>query len=123
MHQTSKIPQQKTAHQTKKSVGKKAISPYISLVREARVKYRRRRLGALLVVAILALALYVGSSARAEAPPIYHTVESGETLWSITTDHYSPSEDPRPIIEEVRETNGLEDYRIHPGTTLQLPPI
>lgn len=95
--------------------------PYISLVREVRAKYRQRRLGALLVVGMLALALYAGSNAGAEAPPIYHTVASGETLWEITTNYYPPSEDPRPIIEEIRETNSLAGYRIHPGMRLDLP--
>ena len=104
-----------------KTVGKKPIAPYIPLMRDVRATYRRRRLGALLVTAILAFALYAGSNAGAESPPIYHTVSSGETLWEITVEHYPPSEDPRPIIEEIREMNSLAEYRIHSGMTLELP--
>lgn len=73
-------------------------------------------------MAILAFALYSVSRAGAEAPPVHHTVEPGETLWEITVEHYPPSEDPRPIIEEIREANSLTGYRIHPGMRLELSP-
>lgn len=74
-------------------------------------------------MAVLALALYAyaGNNAGAESPPIHHTVAPGETLWEITTEYYPPSEDPRPVIEEIREMNSMEGYRIRPGTTLELP--
>ena len=104
-----------------KTVGKTPNAPYILLVRESHATYRRRRLGALLVTAALAFAIYAGGNAGAESPPIHHTVEPGETLWEITVEHYPPSEDPRPIIEEIRETNGLEGYRINSGMPLELP--
>lgn len=74
------------------------------------------------VAAILAFALYSAGNAEAEAPPVHHTVQSGETLWEITTEYYSPSEDPRPRIEEIRAANDLTDFRIHPGQRLELPP-
>ena len=73
------------------------------------------------VAAALAAALHAGSGASAEAPPAPHTVVAGETLWSIAAEHYPPSEDLRVAVEEVREANGLEGYRIHPGTRLLLP--
>ena len=73
------------------------------------------------VAAVLAGALHAGSGASAESPPVPHTVVAGETLWSIAVDHYPPSEDPRVAIEEIREANGLEGYRLHPGTRLELP--
>jgi LysM repeat protein len=91
------------------------------MVKETRATYRRRRLGALLVVAILTSALYAGSNAGAEAPPTYHTVAPGDTLWEITAEHYSSSEDPRPIIEDIREMNEITDYQVHPGMRLELP--
>lgn len=76
---------------------------------------------ATVVVAALFGALHAGSGASAEAPPVFHTVAAGETLWSIATDHYPPSEDPRVAIEEIRSSNDLEGYRIQPGTRLELP--
>ncbi|CAN5698824.1 hypothetical protein BH24ACT21_BH24ACT21_08570 [soil metagenome] len=73
------------------------------------------------MVAILALALYAGSNAGAEAPPIQHIVEPGDTLWEITAEYYPPSEDPRPIIEEIRDMNHLEGYQVHSGMRLEIP--
>ncbi len=78
-------------------------------------------LAATVVAAVFAGALHAGSGASAESPPVPHIVVAGETLWSIAADHYPPSEDPRVAIEEIREANGLEGYRIHPGTSLELP--
>ncbi|MGB3682354.1 MAG: LysM domain-containing protein [Rubrobacteraceae bacterium] len=72
-------------------------------------------------MAILAFILYAAGNAGAEAPPIHHTVQPGETLWEITAEYYSPSEDPRPIIEEIREVNSLAGYRVYPGMPLEIP--
>ena len=65
--------------------------------------------------------LYTGTRADAERTPVSHTVAPGDTLWSIVTDHYPPSEDPRIVIEDIRRVNGLQSYRIHPGERLNLP--
>ena len=78
-------------------------------------------IAATVVAAALAGALHAGSGASAESPPVPHTVVAGETLWSIAAEHYPPSEDLRVAIEEIREANGLEGYRIQPGTRLELP--
>ena len=76
---------------------------------------------ATVVLAALFGALHAESGASAEAPPVRHTVVAGETLWLIASEHYPPSEDPRVAIEEIRSANGLEGYRIQPGTRLELP--
>jgi hypothetical protein len=76
--------------------------------------YRRRRLGALLVVSVFAYALYAGAGAGTE--PVRYTVTTGDTLWEIATE-----EDPRVTIEAIRRDNGLEGYLIHPGMHLELP--
>lgn len=68
-----------------------------------------------------AWALYSGASADAAASPTYHTVAPGDTLWSITVDHYPLSLDPRPVVEEIRETNDLAETEIYPGMRLELP--
>ncbi|CAA9410725.1 MAG: hypothetical protein AVDCRST_MAG22-1852 [uncultured Rubrobacteraceae bacterium] len=83
--------------------------------------YRRRRIGALFVVAVLAFALYAGGGAGAEPPSVLYTVEPGDTLWSVATGHYPPSEDPRVTVEAIRDANDLPDARIYPGTRLELP--
>lgn len=84
--------------------------------------YRRRRLAALLSLAVLAGALYAGAESRADARTISYTVAPGDTLWAIATSHYPASEDPRLKIEEIREINSLDGYRIQPGTRLGIPP-
>lgn len=83
--------------------------------------YHRRRLAALLFIAVLTVALYAGADSEAGTRPVSYTVAPGDTLWSIVTSHYPPSEDPRPLVEEVREMNGLEGYRINPGARLEIP--
>jgi LysM repeat protein len=83
--------------------------------------YRRRRLGALLVASVFVYALYAAAGADAGTEPVPYTVASGDTLWEIATEKYSPSEDPRTTVEAIRRENGLEGYLIQPGMRLQLP--
>lgn len=105
----------------KKTVGNTLATLYLSWVRSART-YRQRRLGALLVATIVTCFLYAGTRTEAGQPPVTYTVRSGDTLWSIVTKRYSPKEDPRPAIEEIRDLNGMKGYGIHPGQRLELPP-
>ena len=83
--------------------------------------YRRRRIGALFVAAVLAFALYAGGGAGAEPPSVLYTVEPGDTLWAVATEHYPPSEDPRVTVETIRDANDLADAQIYPGMRLELP--
>ena len=50
---------------------------------------------------------------------IRHTVNPGETLWSIAR-HYRPETDPRDVIYEMQEVNGITPL-IHPGQTIWVP--
>ncbi len=83
--------------------------------------YRRRRLGALLVASVIVYLLYATAGADAGTAPASYTVEYGDTLWEIATEHYPASEDPRAKIEAIRHENDLEGYAIRPGTRLELP--
>jgi hypothetical protein len=83
--------------------------------------YRRRRLGAVLFAAFVVSGLYTGTRAGAEQSSLCHSVTPGETLWLIATNYYPPSEDPRVAIEEIRQANDLEGYRIDSGECLELP--
>lgn len=76
---------------------------------------------AALLAIVVAGALYVSTQAGADQPYGSYTVAPGDTLWSVATEYYPPSEDPRVAVEAVREANGLEGYRLHPGERLQLP--
>jgi len=75
----------------------------------------------MLLAVVVAGALYSGAWADAEQPPTYRTVAPGDTLWSIAAEHYPPSEDPRVAVEAIKKANGLGEYRIHPGESLELP--
>jgi hypothetical protein len=86
----------------------------------ARGVYRRRRLGALVVLVAVSWALYGAGGAGAESPAVYYTVAPGDTLWSIAVDHYPASEDPRPRIEQIQVANDLEDAEVYPGMRLKL---
>ena len=81
--------------------------------------YRRRRLGALLAVFAVVYILYTGADAG--TTPVSYTVEYGDTLWEVATEHYPSSEDPRAAIEAIRQENGLEGYGLSPGMRLKLP--
>lgn len=98
------------------------VLPYISPVRRNRAKYRRRRLGALVVAAALAVGVYAGGVAGAEPRPVHYTVAPGDTLWGIAIEHTAVWEDPRPKVEAIREANDLSGYEIYPGMSLVLPP-
>lgn len=104
----------------RKTVGKRALVQYLSWVKNEHI-YRRRRIGALFVAAVLAFALYAGGGAGAEAPSVVYTVSPGDTLWSVATEHYPPSEDPRVAVEAILETNDLPGAQIYPGMRLELP--
>ncbi len=102
-----------------KTVGRSPIVGYLSQVTHPET-YRRRRLVALLAILLTAYLLHTGTGS-ADRVPISHTVETGDTLWSIATEHYPPSEDPRANVEAIRKENGLEGYGIRPGMRLELP--
>ena len=73
-----------------------------------------------MVAILLACTLYAGTSS-ADSPSVPYTVTSGDTLWEIATKHYPVSEDPRVMIEGIRDENDLTGYGLQPGQRLQLP--
>ena len=103
------------------TVGIRRVLPYIFLVKRERAKYRRRRLGALVVAATFAGALYAGGVAGADQPPTHYTVAPGDTLWGIAIERTALWEDPRPKVEAIREANDLSGYEIYPGMDLKVP--
>jgi LysM repeat protein len=103
------------------TVGIRHTFPYIFQVKRDRTKYRRRRLGAMVVAATFTGALYVGGVAGAEQPPTHYTVAPGDTLWEIAIERTALWEDPRPKVEAIREANDLPGYEIYPGMDLKVP--
>jgi hypothetical protein len=75
----------------------------------------------LLAASAVVYLLYANAGADAGTTRASYTVEYGDTLWEIATEHYPHSEDPRAAIEAIREENGLGGYGIRPGMRLELP--
>lgn len=100
--------------------------------KEERAEYRRRkalRKKAYIVAAIVMIAtlltcsmLIAFASNVSDAPISYATVEvaSGDTLWSIAKEN-CPDSDPRDIIRDICEINGIDQHTIYAGMILQIP--
>ena len=73
------------------------------------------------MASIIVYFLYANAEADAGTTPASYTVEYGDTLWEVATEHYPASEDPRATIEAIRQENGLKDYGLRPGMRLELP--
>jgi LysM repeat protein len=75
-----------------------------------------------IVIVLVAAALLWAVLARdtgAGPNPRYHTVQQGETLWSIAAESYGG--DPREGVWRLQTRNGLTDATIVPGQRLLLP--
>jgi nucleoid-associated protein YgaU len=92
-----------------------------------RLTRRARRLGAILGLAVgVALGSWVGSALSGDEPQLRLVgessvvVEAGDSLWSIAA-AVAGDEDVRPVIDDIRELNGLADASVVPGQVLLLP--
>lgn len=75
-----------------------------------------------MVIVLLAAAFLWAVLARdtgAGPNPRFHTVRSGETLWSIASESFAG--DPREGVWLLRERNHLNGATIVPGQRLLLP--
>ena len=84
---------------------------------------------ALVVLALLAFALVgflrggVAFGQSAPLPASHVIVERGDTLWSIA-ESLTPGEDPRVMVQTLREANGLaDDSPLIPGESLVVPAV
>jgi hypothetical protein len=71
----------------------------------------------LVAVALFAVSLLSGPSPRRMVDV---TVGPGDTLWSIATAQ-APDRDPRAVIAEIEELNGLDGDVLHVGVVLRVP--
>ncbi|MBI2237055.1 MAG: LysM peptidoglycan-binding domain-containing protein [Actinobacteria bacterium] len=90
-----------------------------------RTRVRRRRLGAGLIVlgaaaALAGPALHPMPEARPASARSY-VVRPGDTLWSIASSIVGSTEDPRPLVDALRRSNGADPGALVPGQTLVIP--
>jgi LysM repeat protein len=75
-----------------------------------------------IVIVVLVAVLVWAALARdtgAGPTPRAHTVQAGETLWSIASARYGG--DPRAGVWKLQQANGLEGATIVPGQRLEIP--
>ncbi len=89
--------------------------------------YVRRRRTTVAVVAVLLGAVFVGPVAGAVAgqrvtspKPRTYVVETGDTLWAIAS-KMRPGTDPRPLIQQIQQVNGVDAGSLSPGQRLVVP--
>jgi LysM repeat protein len=77
--------------------------------------------GRIVIVALVAVLVWavLARDTGAGSNPRYHTVQPGETLWSIAV--ASHAGDPREGVWELQRRNGLSGVTIVPGQRLVLP--
>jgi LysM repeat protein len=71
----------------------------------------------LVAAALLTVSLLSGPAPRRMVDV---TVGPGDTLWSIATAQ-APDRDPRAVISEIEQLNGLDDDVLHLGVVLRVP--
>lgn len=71
----------------------------------------------LVAAALLTVSLLSGPAPRRMVDV---TVGPGDTLWSIATAQ-APDRDPRAVISEIVQLNGLDDDVLHLGVVLRVP--
>ncbi len=92
----------------------------------SRTRVRRRRLGVLVGLAVVAgvwagpVANALGGSAPAPVSSQSYVVRAGDTLWSIAG-RVAADRDPRSVVDAIATASHVEPGAIVPGQTLVIP--
>ncbi len=87
----------------------------------------RRRIAAVLTIAVVVVAICAAWAMRSYAAPDAGLVEAtvviapGETVWDIAYDYAPDGQHPQAYIAEVLRHNGVDAGAVAPGTVLRLP--
>jgi nucleoid-associated protein YgaU len=110
------------------TVTRSAAAPRVTTAtRSAAGPVRITRRGRLVILAVALLVVLLPGAWRAmataqvEGPStVAVTVAPGDTLWGIAS-QIDPGADPRALIAEIRELNGLAQSGLVPGQVLVVP--
>ncbi len=72
----------------------------------------------LAAVVVAAVSLLAAPGSATEVRPV--TVEAGDTLWSIARENL-PGADPRAVVYQIQQLNGLGEQPLTVGLRLQVP--
>jgi LysM repeat protein len=75
-------------------------------------------------VLVLMGLLWAGGRAAGGSEPtpgVVYRVRAGDTLWTIASGRLGSEADPRPMVEDIRDLNGLARSALVPGQVLRLP--
>lgn len=92
----------------------------------SRTYVRRRRTTLIVALALLTAVLYgpvAGAVAGQRLPSTKaqtYVVAAGDTLWGIAS-RLRPGSDPRPIILQIQQLNGVDAGSLAPGQRLLVP--
>ncbi|MEY9953179.1 LysM peptidoglycan-binding domain-containing protein [Leifsonia sp. EB34] len=99
----------------------------------ARVRLRLTRRGRVVLTMLVALPIVIGAmvfalngggaAATGEQTHVtfqYVTVQSGDSLWSVAS-RIAPNADPRNVIADLVNLNGLSSAVVTPGQQLAIP--
>lgn len=105
--------------------GRPAAAPRLRLTRRGRLVLVAFPAFVVSVLLLAGLAGFLsparaGDSAPAVTSSIQVTVQQGQSLWSVA-EQYAPDRDPRVVIGEIVELNGLDSARVLPGQQLLVP--
>jgi nucleoid-associated protein YgaU len=104
--------------------------PFGDDVRMARTRVRRRRLAAVLLLAVLvgvltgpvadAMGVGGGGGGGGSSDPRTYVVRPGDTLWAIAR-RAEPSVDPRIVVDAIAAANDVDAGALVPGQQLAVP--
>jgi LysM domain len=77
--------------------------------------------GVVLAVTVIA-GRAAGTSGEAPGPRASLVVRSGDTVWAIARERVGPEGDPRPLVQAIRDANGLGAGPLLAGQRIVLPP-
>lgn len=75
---------------------------------------------ALLISVVIGCWLLFSSTTAAKGTPEQVIVRSGDSLWSIAV-RIRPQDDPRKIVESIRDANHLTSLNVIPGQMIVVP--